>query len=127
MLKFRLDTNKSQLHSDAKRLFQGFGEDEWDFQYDAKYRTRIQGVKHAKRDGAAFASVALPAHYSVIVAVLDHVKRRLGSSWQVERVLDWGAGAGSALWFVYSNANHLLQQIDFIQGFPVHVPTALGC
>lgn len=103
MLRSGPDTNKSQLHSDAKRLFQGLQEDEWILQYDAKYRTRIQGVKHAKRDGTAFASVALPAHYSVIVAVLDHVKRRLGSSWRIERVLDWGAGAGSGLWFVHSN------------------------
>ena len=95
------ETNKSQLRSDAKRLFQGPHADEWILQYDAKYRTRIQGVKHARRDGAAFVSVALPAHYSAIVAVLDHVKRRLGSSWRIERVLDWGAGAGSGLWSVH--------------------------
>jgi len=58
----------------------------------------MQGVKHAKRDGTAFVSIALPAHYSVIYAVLDHVKQRLGPTWQPERVLDWGAGVGSGLW-----------------------------
>ncbi|KXN88915.1 Rsm22-cox11 tandem protein 2, mitochondrial [Leucoagaricus sp. SymC.cos] len=93
------DANKPQIHSDAKRLFQKDTAqgNEWDLQYDTKYRTRIQGVKHAKRDGTAFASIALPAHYSAIFAVLDHVKRRLGPSWRVERVLDWGAGAVTLL------------------------------
>jgi hypothetical protein len=97
-----IEANKTQLHSDAKRLFQkdGADEDEWEPHYDTKYRTRIQGVKHAKRDGTAFASVALPAHYSVIYAVLDHVKQRLGPTWSVERVIDWGAGVGSGLWLV---------------------------
>ncbi|KAF5352672.1 hypothetical protein D9756_005834 [Leucocoprinus leucothites] len=94
------DTNKAQLHSDAQRLFQKemSNADEWDLRYDGKYRTRIQGVKHAKRDGTAFASIALPAHYSAIYAVLDHVKRRLGTTWRAKRVLDWGAGVGSGLW-----------------------------
>ncbi|KAJ3571566.1 hypothetical protein NP233_g3678 [Leucocoprinus birnbaumii] len=94
------NANKAQLHSDAERLFKkdAVDGDEWDPKYDGKYRTRLQGVKHAKRDGTAFASIALPAHYSAIYAVLDHVKRRLGPAWQPERVLDWGAGVGSGLW-----------------------------
>lgn len=95
------ESNKSQLHSDAKRLFQKDTDDEdWEPHYEGKYRTRLQGVKHAKRDGTAFASVALPAHYPAIFAVLDHVKRRLGPSWNAEQIIDWGAGAGSGLWFV---------------------------
>lgn len=110
----KVGANKPQLHSDAKRLFQRDGAhgEEWDLQYDVKYRTRIQGVKHAKRDGTAFASVALPAHYSAIFAVLDHVKRRLGSTWQVERILDWGAGAGSCLWCVFASFDYTPHRID---------------
>ncbi|XP_006454221.1 hypothetical protein AGABI2DRAFT_182202 [Agaricus bisporus var. bisporus H97] len=94
------ESNKSQLHSDAKRLFQKDTDDDenWESHYDGTYRTRLQGVKHAKRDGTAFASVALPAHYPAIFAVFDHVKRRLGPSWSVEQVIDWGAGTGSGLW-----------------------------
>jgi len=51
------------------------------------------------RDGTAFASIALPAHYAAIYAVLDHVKRRLEREWNVERVIDWGTGTGSGLWY----------------------------
>lgn len=95
------DSNKSTLHSDAKRLF--FDQDQssdqqWDPQYDVKYHSHKQAARHGQRDGTAFASVALPAHYSAIYAVLDHTKRRLGPDWKVERVIDWGTGTGSGLW-----------------------------
>ncbi|KAJ7016844.1 mitochondrial small ribosomal subunit Rsm22-domain-containing protein [Mycena alexandri] len=97
------ETDKTQLHGDAQRLFQarnsqGGWEDSWDAEYDTKYRTKAQARQHADRDGSAFASVALPAHYSAITAVLDHVKRRLEPEWRVERIIDWGAGTGSGLW-----------------------------
>jgi ribosomal protein RSM22 (predicted rRNA methylase) len=46
----------------------------------------------------AFASVVLPAHYSAVYSVLDHVVHRLGSSWHIEHVIDWNAGTGSAIW-----------------------------
>lgn len=104
MLTFTVEIDKPQLHRDAKRLFHnetaeaGSGE-EWETQYDTKYRSYRQASRHLQRDGAAFASVALPAHYSAIVSVLDHVKRRLEPEWKVERVYDWGAGTGSGLWF----------------------------
>ena len=91
------------LHVDAKRIF-GIVDDadgsKWDSQYDVKYKSFKQAHRHSKRDGTAFASVALPAHFSAIYSVLDHVKQRLGPEWQVERVIDWGAGTGSGLWFV---------------------------
>ncbi|KAJ7431224.1 hypothetical protein B0H11DRAFT_1941990 [Mycena galericulata] len=95
--------DKRQLHNDGQRLFQdqndeGNGEASWDANYDTKYRTRTQAHQHSERDGSAFASVALPAHFSVITAVLDHVKRRLEPQWRVERIIDWGAGTGSGLW-----------------------------
>jgi ribosomal protein RSM22 (predicted rRNA methylase) len=91
------------LHVDAKRIF-GTVDDadgsKWDSQYDVKYKSFKQAYRHSKRDGTAFASVALPAHFSAIYSVLDLVKQRLGPEWQVERVIDWGAGTGSGLWFV---------------------------
>ncbi|KAF7347457.1 3-methyl-2-oxobutanoate hydroxymethyltransferase [Mycena venus] len=97
------ETDKRQLHSDAQRLFQDRSdqdnsEDSWDADYDTKYRTKAQARQHADRDGSAFASIALPAHFSAITAVLDHVKRRLEPEWRVERIIDWGAGTGSGLW-----------------------------
>jgi ribosomal protein RSM22 (predicted rRNA methylase) len=42
----------------------------------------------------------LPAHYSAITSVLRHVKSRLGPLWDVDRIIDWGTGTGSGLWFV---------------------------
>ena len=88
---------------DAKRIF-GTTHDvttsEWNSQYDVKYKSYKQAYYHSERDGTAFASVALPAHFSAIYSVLDHTKKRLGPSWQIERVIDWGAGTGSGLWSV---------------------------
>ncbi|KAG6911344.1 hypothetical protein DXG01_001015 [Tephrocybe rancida] len=96
-------SDKVQLHSDAKRLFfddeTTGSESEWEAHYDPKnYRSRKQAFRHSERDGTAFASVALPAHYSAILAVFDHLKRRLEPSYQVAHVMDWGAGTGSGLW-----------------------------
>jgi hypothetical protein len=91
------------LHVDAKRIFGTVDNDDdpkWDSQYDVKYKSHKQAYRHSERDGTAFASVALPAHFSAIYSVLDHVKQRLGSEWQVERVIDWCAGTGSGLWLV---------------------------
>ncbi|KAH9858264.1 mitochondrial small ribosomal subunit Rsm22-domain-containing protein [Lenzites betulinus] len=93
-------SDKPVLHQDAKRLF--FDDSgpraEWDASYDVRYRTGKEAGKHSLRDATAFATVALPSHYSAIYAVLDHVKQRLGPEWQVRRVIDWGAATGSALW-----------------------------
>jgi ribosomal protein RSM22 (predicted rRNA methylase) len=89
------------LHVDAKRIFgtvDDGDESKWDSQYDVKYKSYQQASRHSKRDGTAFASVALPAHFSAIYSVLHHVKQRLGPQWQIERVIDWGAGTGSGLW-----------------------------
>ncbi|KAI0652334.1 mitochondrial small ribosomal subunit Rsm22-domain-containing protein [Trametes meyenii] len=93
-------SDKPTLHQDAKRLFFGEGASgaEWDSSYDVKYKSPRDAGKHSLRDATAFATVALPAHYSAIYAVLDHTKRRLGPEWQVQRVIDWGAATGSALW-----------------------------
>jgi ribosomal protein RSM22 (predicted rRNA methylase) len=101
VIPFVAGSDKHQLHNDAKRLFQTHsdeGEGDWQAHYDIKYRSWQQRDRHKIRDGTAFASIALPAHYSAIFAVLYHVKRRLGPDWNVERVVDWGAGTGSALW-----------------------------
>ncbi|GJE86251.1 Rsm22-cox11 tandem protein [Phanerochaete sordida] len=94
------ESDKSMLHVDAKRLFMDEDEDgeEWGTTYDVRYKTLGQRIRHGERDGTAFASVALPAHYSAISAVLHHTKQRLGSEWSVQHVIDWGAGTGSGLW-----------------------------
>ncbi|THV06574.1 hypothetical protein K435DRAFT_834233 [Dendrothele bispora CBS 962.96] len=95
------DSDKPLLHIDAKRLFQEGNEDSdgsWSAVYDVKYRSRHQNLRHRERDGTAFASVALPAHYSAIRSVLEHAKHRLGPDWNISRVIDWGAGTGSSLW-----------------------------
>ena len=97
------DSDKSMLHVDAKRIF-GTTDDptdsKWTPQYDVKYKSHKQAFRHSERDGTVFASVALPAHFSAIYSVLDHVKQRLGPEWQIERVIDWGAATGSGLWLV---------------------------
>ena len=97
------ESQKALLHSDAKRLFlsstaESGDEGVWDTHYNKAYRSRKLAAQHAVRDGTAFASVALPAHYSAITSVLHHVKLRLGPSWSVDRIIDWGAGTGSGLW-----------------------------
>ena len=100
------------LHVDAKRIF-GTAEDtadpEWDSQYDVKYKSYKQAHRHSERDGTAFASVALPAHFSAIYSILYHVKQRLGPSWRIEKVIDWNAATGSGLWLVnplpYTHSN----------------------
>lgn len=102
-LKTPLGSDKSMLHVDAKRIFGTTdvpADSRWDSQYDVKYKSHKQAFRQSERDGTAFASVALPAHFSAIYSVLDHVKQRLGSEWQIERVIDWGAGTGSGLWSV---------------------------
>ncbi|TCD70126.1 37S ribosomal protein S22 [Steccherinum ochraceum] len=77
-------SDKSMLRTDAKRLFShedtAGGDAEWDASYNVRYKSRQAASRHEARD------------------VLGHVKHRLGTSWKVEHVLDWGAGTGSALW-----------------------------
>jgi hypothetical protein len=108
------ESDKRQLHNDAKRLFlaseqeSGSSEAEWEAKYDVKYRSRTQAARHFERDGTAFASIALPAHFSAIYSVLDHAKRRMGPEWNVENVIDWGAGTGSGLWYDQSKQRGIL-------------------
>ncbi|KAF8831907.1 hypothetical protein HHX47_DHR1001279 [Lentinula edodes] len=110
-------SDKSLLHNDAKRLFQG-GDSEnekdadWGSKYEVKYRSRHQASRHSDRDGTAFASIALPAHYSAIRAVLTHVKHRLRPDWIVSKVIDWGAATGSGLW---ASAHTFQQGVDVSQ------------
>lgn len=94
-----LDSDRHLLRRDAVRLFSEHGDDDnWDPSLNVRYKSHKQERRHAERDGTAFISVVLPAHYSAIYAVLHHVKLRLGPQWSVQNVLDWGAGSGSALW-----------------------------
>ena len=113
-LKSALDSDKAMLHVDAKRIF-GTADDaansEWDSQYDVKYKSYKQAYRHSERDGTAFASVALPAHFSAIYSILHHIKQRLGSKWQIERVIDWNAGTGSGLWSVNALQRHTATNI----------------
>lgn len=97
------------MHSDAKRLFYEENSEtgqpgEWEAQYDKKYRSRRQAERHGERDGAAFVSVALPAHFSAIFSVFEHLKRRLDATWQPNQVIEWGSGTGSGLWWARASA-----------------------
>lgn len=96
------DSDKPALHQDAKRLFKDEtgSEEDWNASYNFKYKSGKEAGRHALKDATAFATVALPSHYSAIYAILDHVKQRLGPDWQVRRVIDWGAATGSGLWYV---------------------------
>ncbi|KLO20780.1 Rsm22-domain-containing protein [Schizopora paradoxa] len=100
------DRQRPQLQENAKRLFHGDAHgrsDGWGSDYDPSYRSRRQAARHAEADGTAFATVALPSHYSAVSAVLHHVKVRLGNDWTLRHVLDWGSGAGSCIWaFLYA-------------------------
>jgi ribosomal protein RSM22 (predicted rRNA methylase) len=96
--------NKRQVHVDAQRLFHDRAESsdaDWDASYDVRYKSRKQSSRHSERDGTAFASVALPAHYSALYAILQLVRQRLGPQWSVDTLYDWGAGTGSALWYAH--------------------------
>lgn len=98
------DSDKSRLHSDAMRLFAKMDSDEnttgWELQLDPKYKSYKQGARHAERDATAFVSVAMPGHYTAIYSVFNHLKHRMDGGFDVERVVDWGAGSYSGLWFV---------------------------
>ncbi|KAJ3797863.1 mitochondrial small ribosomal subunit Rsm22-domain-containing protein [Lentinula aff. detonsa] len=116
------DSDRTTLHTDAKRLFQGGDADskdaEWNSNYEVKYRSRHQALRHSERDGTAFASVALPAHYAAIRAVLAHVKHRLGPDWGISKVIDWGAGTGSGLWasvYTFQQNTDALQDVEDLE------------
>ena len=34
------------------------------------------------------------------MSVLHQVKGRLAPDWEMKRIIDWGSGTGSGLWFV---------------------------
>ncbi|KAI9511726.1 Rsm22-domain-containing protein [Russula earlei] len=104
------DSDKHLLRRDSKRLFNARGdEDSWDPALNVRYRSYKQERLHAERDGIAFASVVLPAHFSAIYAVLRHIRSRLGMEWTAQNVFDWGAGTGSALWAT----SYAFQKPDF--------------
>ena len=82
--------------------------DSWHTDFSTHYKSRKQASRHADRDATAFASVALPAHFSAVLSVLEHVKHRLEKSWQVKNIVDWGSAVGSGLWA----SLHTLQKND---------------
>ncbi|PIL31515.1 hypothetical protein GSI_06217 [Ganoderma sinense ZZ0214-1] len=94
------DSDKPTLHQDAKRLFSSetAAGEEWNSTYDIHYKSGKEAGRHALRDATAFATVALPSHYSAIYAVFEQLKQRLGPDWQVDHIMDWGAATGSGLW-----------------------------
>lgn len=122
------ESDKALLHNDARRLFQsepdkdGKGS-EWGSQYDQTYRSRVQSSRFGERDATAFASIALPAHYSAIAAVFDHLKHRLEPGFTIKRVIDWGSATGSGLWFGSSMIVSFLA-LNLSQGIPSRVPKA---
>ncbi|KIJ36933.1 hypothetical protein M422DRAFT_33984 [Sphaerobolus stellatus SS14] len=115
------ESDKPLIHFDAKRLFQqsptadasadkhGTTPNTWSLHYvppsytETKSTDKLSHIRARKnriRDGTAFATVVMPAQYSVIRSVLEHVRTRLGDEWasNVDGVIDWGSGTGSGLW-----------------------------
>ncbi|KAI4528744.1 Rsm22-domain-containing protein [Schizophyllum commune Loenen D] len=95
------DADKHKLREDALRLFgtDVGGEDSaWSADYDVSYGSREQRMRHLEGDGTAFATVALPPHYAAIASVLRHLRQRIEPDFRLERVLEWGSGAGSGIW-----------------------------
>ena len=100
------DADKHKLREDALRLFgtDVGGEDSaWSADYDVSYGSREQRMRHLEGDGTAFATVALPPHYAAIASVLRHLRQRIEPDFRLERVLEWGSGAGSGIWYVATN------------------------
>lgn len=129
ILTFSIEVDKSQLHNDAKRLFLNEAPEvspsaEWSAEFNEKYKSYSKAARFALRDGAAFATVALPAHYSAIVSVFDHMKRRLGPELKVKRVIDWGAATGSGLWYCLTHFLMPLSLTSFTQGIVALVSEA---
>lgn len=121
------ESDKSQLHSDAKRLFQS-EDDIWTSQYSQDYHSRLQASRHGRRDGYAFASVALPAHYSAILAVLQHIKIRLGPDFKITHVTDWSAATGSAIWAaLYTFQNPILNELSTQEDLKIRNSTVKTC
>ncbi|KAI0035111.1 mitochondrial small ribosomal subunit Rsm22-domain-containing protein [Vararia minispora EC-137] len=95
-------SDKGRLRADAMRLFKEEesenGPGTWHAEYNFEYKSPKQAFRHGAFDGTAFATIALPGHYSAIYTVLNETRNRLGRDWFVDTVYDWGSGTGSALW-----------------------------
>lgn len=91
------EVDRYQLREDAQRIFTDESS-RWKTTFDEHYRSYSQASRKGERDGAAFAAIALPAHYSAIHAVLENVKHRLGPGHRVTSVMDWGSALGSGFW-----------------------------
>ncbi len=125
------ESDKTQLHSDAKRLFQsdtaGHTPDgEWAAQYNVRYHSRRQEARHHERDGIRIclsrASCALFCH---IFSFWVTSGNRLGPSWTVRHVIDWGAGSGSGLWSVDFPRVKWIRLYRLLQGDFACVSTAV--
>ncbi|KAG8881935.1 37S ribosomal protein S22 [Tulasnella sp. 331] len=111
------ETDKYQLRSDAKRLFlhpspASVHELRWSSktpQHSSKKKEKMMGP----RDGLAFATVAMPAHYAAIATVFEETRQRLGPDWELESIVDFGAKAGAVLWA----ARDTFKSIDHYIGF----------
>ncbi|KAH8835675.1 mitochondrial small ribosomal subunit Rsm22-domain-containing protein [Flagelloscypha sp. PMI_526] len=93
---FISESNKHQLREDAERLFQE--NDAWSTEFDKRYRSFRHSRRAGERDGAAFAAIALPAHYSAIYSVFNHLRHRLGTTLRIGSVMDWGSATASGFW-----------------------------
>ncbi|KAG9013377.1 37S ribosomal protein S22 [Tulasnella sp. JGI-2019a] len=111
------ETDKYQLRSDAKRLFlhpspASVHDLRWSSktpQHSSKKKEKMMGP----RDGLAFATVAMPAHYTAIATVFEEAKQRLGRDWEIDSIVDFGAKAGAVLWA----ARDTFKSIDHYMGF----------
>ncbi|KAG8934616.1 37S ribosomal protein S22 [Tulasnella sp. 408] len=99
-------SDKHQLRSDAKRLFlnpapSNNQELRWETNSPA-YGSKLKERKMAERNGLAYATVAMPAHYAVIEGVLQEIKSRGTPDTQPfdqpMTVIDFGSKYGAGLW-----------------------------
>jgi ribosomal protein RSM22 (predicted rRNA methylase) len=65
------------------------------------------------REGMAFISVGMPAHYAAISAVLEEIKHRFEPEWEVQEVLDFGSKSGTGFWYVDWRIYHWRDQTTY--------------
>lgn len=72
------------------------------------------GLRYREDETVAYVASRMPAVYSVCYRVLKEVRRRL-PGFNPSKVLDFGAGPGSALWAMREVWPHSLQQVNLVE------------
>ncbi|ONK81826.1 uncharacterized protein A4U43_C01F33260 [Asparagus officinalis] len=72
------------------------------------------GLRYSEDETVAYVASRMPAVYSACFRVLKEVRRRL-PGFSPARVLDFGAGPGSALWAMREVWSRSLQQVNLVE------------